>query len=361
MVAPRPDKRQHRCQLNALVPTTPRSEAAPEGKTEESLEILRGLAEPLLESKAFKRLAGITFLGILSPRFTHAGDERDGTRADHSAEVARRAVEIAQSLGLSLSVQRYAAAWGLLHDIATWPLSHTSEPAFVRLTGVDARSLREMMVCGHHDLPSEFCVREALRETGVDPGQLSRLFAGDLFYESLELRLLSQVVHCRFTPDTLEGMHRTGVSFGVQVPAPQTTSRIFRREFFDVVFSVEDVGLIREFWSAKSRLYAEYINSPVAIARDTTWSTTIERSFAHVSLARSLFLTEADVRRAVVQFEVPLHNTTDRYKSPLSYQFNVGAAAQITAKRAPVSVLDRILTKMRMGERCELPQPLECS
>ena len=128
------------------------------------------LAEPLYQSKAFQRLESITFLGILSPRFHGVIDsplfhshsiemeKDDGSRADHSLGVAFLAFSIASDLGLSLEGQRYATAWGLLHDIATWPLSHTGEAAFSALTLVGSKELREKMIIGSKQLPQEFCL-----------------------------------------------------------------------------------------------------------------------------------------------------------------------------------------------------------
>src|SRR5262245_746484 len=94
---------------------------------------LRDVAGSVIESQAFQRLSRITFLGILSPRFTHLSgypfkadaSTADGSRASHSAGVALLAMDCCLRLGLDTRRTRLAIAWGLLHDIGNWPLSHT--------------------------------------------------------------------------------------------------------------------------------------------------------------------------------------------------------------------------------------------
>jgi HD superfamily phosphohydrolase len=112
---------------------------------------LEALAGPLLRSPAVQRLRTVTLLGILSPQLrrlsgcplwqndSFAGVD-DGSRFDHTIGVAAIALDTARRFGLSPSGQRYAVAWGLTHDLATWPLAHTSEPAFAAILGVTSTS-----------------------------------------------------------------------------------------------------------------------------------------------------------------------------------------------------------------------------
>src|SRR5712692_5977768 len=89
---------------------------------------LEALARPVLDAAAFRRLGGVTFLGILSPRFQRiahpplkpagpAARLDDGSRQEHSVGVALCALDLARQLGLSAHGERYAVAWGLTHDI----------------------------------------------------------------------------------------------------------------------------------------------------------------------------------------------------------------------------------------------------
>lgn len=134
--------------------TVVRSEGPERLASEHVLDELHRLVGPVLESPAVQRLAGVTFLGILSPAYAAVRDGgrradrggffseagKDGTRLDHSIGVAHLNVELARGFGFSVEAQRYAAAWGLLHDLGNWPLSHTAEGAFRLLTGRSARA-----------------------------------------------------------------------------------------------------------------------------------------------------------------------------------------------------------------------------
>lgn len=316
------------------------------------------LVEPLLRTPAVRRLSGITFLGLLSPRLCDPHAVSDGTRADHSLGVASIMIGVARQLGLSLPAQRYAAAWGLLHDIATWPFSHTSEPAFARLTGVSSRRLREMIILGDPELPTELCVSAALLEAGVDPGQLVSLFQRSTRDGPLELRLLSQVIHSRITPDTLEGIHRAGLAYGIQVPSPDATSRVFRRSLFETTVDTRDMKTLHHFWTSKGRVYDHHINSWSAVRHESLWSTAIERALGKLSLAASLFLTEAEVYRSVQQFEFPFSSVMARYKAPIAYRFCVGVARRLKGE-VPVSALADVFLKIETGrpnERSQLPR-----
>ena len=106
---------------------------------------------PLIDSEGFKRLHRATFLGILSPKFAEAAlvdvpvsftGIADGSRYDHSIGAASLLLDICNNLSLSEESCRYAVAWGLIHDIATWPLSHTGEAAFHQSSSVTVNLTR---------------------------------------------------------------------------------------------------------------------------------------------------------------------------------------------------------------------------
>jgi HD superfamily phosphohydrolase len=308
---------------------------------------LHALAGSVLQSTAFARLTGLTFLGILSPRYGGArGVAEDGDRGDHSVGVAAIAVELARRLGLSAGAQRYAAAWGLVHDVATWPLSHTSEPAFTRLTGVSARALRAMMILGDRRLPAALRLDRALAEMGVSPRSLLGLFGGAPAGASIELDLLGQLIRSRLTPDTLEGIFRSGRAYGVPVPDPEQILAVLGRNLFEVTVAPGGLQVVREFWRAKARVYRAHINTPSAARRDSTWSRAIEKALPGISLGASLELTEEDVVRAVQERGLPEAAAEERYKPRHGYSFCARTARRL-AGWVPVAALNRVLLKTR--------------
>lgn len=281
---------------------------------------LRSVGEPVLESGAVRRLQCVSFLGALSPRRYQARGARgdDGSRWDHSVGVASIALDVARHLRLGEEAERYGVAWGLLHDVATWPLSHTSEPAFSRITGVSSRSLRRMMIVGDASLPGHLCVGRELAQMGVEPAKLLGLFEPEA-PEDLPLRMLWQVIRSPITPDTLEGMFRSGLTYGVSVPAPESVWGRLSRTLFDVVFPRSAFTVFADFWRAKGRIYADHINCEETIKRESQWTRAIEIAFKTTKLPLSLELDEEDVLEKLGQFELPHVNFALRYKPPLSY------------------------------------------
>jgi HD superfamily phosphohydrolase len=151
----------------------------------------RQTATPIFDSVVFSRLKHIAFLGILSPVYrglpgfpipfdpsvSHRGDR---TRAHHSLMVAWLISTLAEKLQLSKVAFDYAVMWGLLHDVATWPLSHTGEAAFADSTETEARELRTMIIYGSHRLSDKFSAYPFLKAASLDANTLVALFDGSL-------------------------------------------------------------------------------------------------------------------------------------------------------------------------------------
>lgn len=291
-------------------------------------EELRLWAEPLLRAPALVRLAGVGFLGVLAPQvkrgvadddaWLEAGERSDGSRLDHSIGVAWLALAAARRLDLSPLACRYAVAWGLTHDIATWALSHTSEPAFTRINGVSARELRREMILGCRRLPRTLHVRQQLREMGVDPETLASLFLRSR-PENVELWFLSQVIHSLLTPDTLEGMWRSARVFGVPSISPLRIVMSLHRDLVEVGLDRKGFDAAKQFWLHKGSLYRAHINDTDSIQHESRWCVAIEHTFRDTALVDSLELDDAAVLRRVRQFELPHVESIRRYKPPQTY------------------------------------------
>jgi HD superfamily phosphohydrolase len=318
---------------------------------------LQALAEPLLHLSAFQRLADVTFLGILSPRFRGVvdsplwpatnGDVEDGSRYDHTLGVALVALDLARSFGFSERGQRYAAAWGLTHDIATWPLSHTAEPAFTAITGISARGLRASMLLGTDEVPERYRLAPALRDISIDPATLASLFdRGDLPGDE-ELALLKQIVRSPLTPDTLEGMWRCGAVFGVPVTPPDDVVAALVRHGRTARVDRRRMPAILEFWRSKSDIYQRFINREDVIVWESAWAVALQRCCTGVSLAGSLELSEDELVGAVVQLGLPAASRVVRYKEPQEYIIN--GALDALPSEPPVSELWRVLRREPAG------------
>ena len=297
-------------------------------------------AEPVLRSKSFQRLHDVTFLGILSPQYADlpghplAGRRarkpdlgNDGSRADHSLAIAALVARFCDAFSLSTNTKRYGIAWALTHDIATWPLSHTGEAAFSAITGVTHKHLRWEMVTGDSALPSEFHLSVQLREMGVDPDQLILLFAKKQTdrssVENREFLRLFSFIHSAITPDTLEGIHRSGAAIGIDVPDPVRIVDSFEVSKIDYINDTivrkHDSKSVLEFWRKKKKIYEIYINASRTVTFESQWSHGIRAAFECTSVAESLRLSETDVVEKVSKRGLPGRNSMLRYKAPQKY------------------------------------------
>jgi hypothetical protein len=319
---------------------------------------LDALARPLLQSHAVQRLAGVTFLGILSPRFRGAVDSplwpaakreavEDGSRYDHTLGVALIALDLARKFDFSERGQRYAAAWGLTHDIATWPLSHTSEPAFSALTGVPARRLRAAMLLGSHEAPERCRLAQVIRDLDVDPSTLASLFDQSGFPADEELAVFKQVVSSPLTPDTLEGMWRCGAVFGVPVLHPDKVVAALLRHRGTAYVDGRRVPTVLDFWQSKSEVYNRFINREDVVFWESAWTLALQRLCSGVSLADSLELNEDELVGAVKRMRLPTAPHVIRYKEPQEYIIN--GALDALPPEPPVSELWRVLRREPVG------------
>lgn len=302
---------------------------------------LHELAEPVLESPAVQRLATISFLGILSPRFAHlhlaplyrrAGEEPlasreeggDGSRLDHSVGVALLNVDVVRSLGFGIEAQRYAAVWGLLHDLGNWPLSHTGEGAFRRLAGRSTRALRRELITGEGvalALP-QYSVRDRLGAAGLQVDRLLALMEYRMAELPTELRALAEVVQSPLSPDAFEGMWRCGQALGAPVVDPEHLARGLARDATGSVVvrqGYEELAL--QFWRSKMHLYRSFLNTRAAIELESSWAEAIAHAYPGLTAADSLILSEASVVKRVQDrcASVRVSAALGRYKPPVDY------------------------------------------
>lgn len=316
---------------------------------------LEPIAKPLLDSPAFRRLGGITFLGILSPRFArqfpsplwgrNGSAPADGTRLDHSLGVALIALDLARRLRLSAAGVRYAVAWALTHDIGTWPLSHTGEAAFRSITRTTSQEVRQAMVLGSEKVPQPYRLDQILRQMDVKPEVLVCQFQKKSPPEP-DLALLTQVAHSPITPDALEGAWRAGTVFGVAVPSPADILPCFVRIGGNVCLDRQHFGIVTDFWRKKAETYHRFINRPEVIFWESAWTLAIKRECVDWTLAESLDATEDSLVSRIRAVGLPTSSHVIRYKKPQEYL----VSRNIETLRAdpPVAELWRVLERKPM-------------
>jgi len=303
---------------------------------------LKYYASPIINSKIFNRLDSISFLGILSPFYINKLKNKDsksdfygGTRRDHSIGVAKIMLEITKHLNLSEKAKTYGIAWGLVHDISTWPFSHTSEPAFQKITNLSSRKLREMIVEGSNELSSEFSLKNELIDMEIDLNILKKIYnkSNDIeldinLEEKLksELKIIKNIINSPITPDTLEGIWRTGKIFDVQVPEPEKIYSSFQKT---TLFSNDGlIGIegnkskeILSFWRKKRDIYRKFINKDRILHFESNFasSLTIYLNNKKMSLNELLKIKESDIIHILDNLQIKRNNEIIKYKQPLTY------------------------------------------
>src|SRR4051812_18358199 len=105
------------------------------------------------------------------------------------------------------------------------------------------------MITGDAKLESTWSLFSALRGLKIDPELLLALFEKSGRGLTGESLLLHKLVHSPLTPDTLEGMHRTGRVIGVSVPHPELFIRSMEMDLLSGVRLREEAsGNALTFW-----------------------------------------------------------------------------------------------------------------
>lgn len=296
---------------------------------------LKHLIGPIFDSPAFKRLNSITFLGILSPQFAEKTKSpifeseslkkskyiSDGSRRDHSVGVAIIAYRICCHLGFNETQLKYALAWGLLHDLGNWPLSHTAQRAFTELLGVDTKIVREWLIIDDNRSPKKYRSAEYLEKSDIDPERMLGLFRKK---PDNELKPVSLIFRSKLTPDMLEGVWRSGRAFGVMAPDPSQFNHSFHSDILKDICVVSDSRKAAiDFWKVKRNIYSRFFGSETVIRWESAWSAAVLDIFSkeELSLESSLDLKENEIINKVCKNGLPKIDFIHRWKPPIQQRF----------------------------------------
>lgn len=187
----------------------------------------------ILETLYYQRLRWIRQLGFsfyIFPGATH-------TRHAHALGVSHIMDRVLRSLGLAASDEklfdpkarderttfhRMMRLAAMLHDIGTFPFSHSVEMAYINHWRAQGQMGRPKYVANHETLGSHIItntdfdggITRILKEEGIDPHELSRVIAG-----KSENLLANQLMHADVDADRMDYLirdaHHTGVKIGL--------------------------------------------------------------------------------------------------------------------------------------------------
>jgi len=215
----------------------------------------------VVESRAFKRLHDISFLGALD--YTHPGIEKiskkSRSRAEHSLHVAALAAYIAEKRNYDPDLKRQLTIAALLHDIGHAPLSHSAEPLIKKKIGYGHHEAGEQIIDGKQELGKDLSlllrkhcdlrfIHSLLNMKG------SKEDGGDLFYSPINI-------------DTIDGITRSHMYF-TGFSSVHSKLAIAHASFIDD--SVKNHRVLDDFWAMKERVYSGLINDEIGLVSDKT-------------------------------------------------------------------------------------------
>ena len=218
-----------------------------------------GLYQPLLQSDAFQRLKGVSFLGALDYA-VGSRKKQTGSRADHSLNVAALANYVANRRQYSRDLKKHLIVAGLLHDIGHPPLSHSAEPYIKKHIGYGHHHAGEKILKGQHELGralNKWLAQNtdlAFLISLIDQNALD-IDGGDLFSSPINI-------------DTIEGITRSYRLFSGESASSLSRKRmdVAAASFLPEVRN--PWATLDQFWKMKHQVYTGLITSSPGLIAD---------------------------------------------------------------------------------------------
>lgn len=220
----------------------------------------KGLVAALERTHAFQRLKDIRFLGGIDYVLIRSPNGAKGnvryTRYQHSLGVARLASYYCDLDAAPLAERQLICAAALLHDLGHAPFSHSLEPVFSEMFGLEHHERTTSIITGKVEIGRQ--VFEVLSHFKMDVERLIATISGE------------RSDHCGFFSgpinfDTIEGILRTHTytssKQNLLTPEVVTKAATFRQ-------TAEDQAHVDDFWRHKNDVYRDVIYSRRGVLAD---------------------------------------------------------------------------------------------
>ena len=276
--------------------------------------------QPILQSKAFQRLKGVSFLGALDYA---VGSRRKhtGSRAEHSLNVAALANYVANRRKYSLELKKHLIIAGLLHDIGHPPLSHSAEPFIKKHVGYGHHHAGEIILKGQHELGralNKWLAQNtdlAFLMSLIDQNALN-IDGGDLFSSPINI-------------DTIEGITRSYRLFSGESASSLSRKRI---EVADASFLPEmsnPWATLDQFWKMKHHVYTGLITSNSGLIADKLSQLYFERENNDLS-EQDIFSSEMHWKK---RYATLFHGLKNIKRQALTIRWMSGEQVTYTSRR----------------------------
>ena len=246
------------------------------------------LLPSLLDTLAFRRLKDIRFLGGIDYCFVPQPNGQPQairyTRQQHSLGVLRLAHLYCVHKQLSRENRRIVCAAALLHDIGHPPFSHSMEPVFEEVYGLDHHGATTDIICGRVPLGKD--IFKTLRQHRVD----SEKVAATIISQEADF---DGFFNGPINFDTIEGICRSYKYFKPHTNFfnPETVVvAALRRE------REEDRAIVDRFWRTKGDVYRLFVHSRKGILADLACQIFLRSNIKKIG-REGYFSTEPDIFR----------------------------------------------------------------
>ena len=182
----------------------------------------------IIHSPYYQRLRWIKQLGFSNYIFPGA----DHTRFSHAMGVMHISDKMLRAVGMAVyntkaldkktKFHKSVRIAALLHDIGTFPFSHTCEAAYITYGKENNRSNKPKNIPNDHEHLGAYILKNSkeangitsiLKDAGLDPNEISKIIKG----ESASI-LANQLLHSEVDADRMDYLirdaHYTGVQYG---------------------------------------------------------------------------------------------------------------------------------------------------
>lgn len=239
-------------------------------RTYSDLDFIKNdIYQSIINTNAFKRLDGITFLGAIGLT-AKIGKKKDISRAQHSINVASLAYQIGNARNYDQELTKHLCVAGLLHDIGHFPLSHSVEGYLSKKLNVDHHVLGNLIIDGEF---SQFNDLHQILKNNFDIN-----FIKSLLEKEVESSLGGDIFSSQFNVDTIDGIYQSGLFIGYELfNKDELIKEVFIKNFDDINYTVLD-----QFWKSKNFIYNQFIHSNFGLFVDTMGELFFKKNKSHL-------------------------------------------------------------------------------
>ncbi|EFU70295.1 conserved hypothetical protein [Aliarcobacter butzleri JV22] len=212
----------------------------------------------IINSKTFKRLSNIRFLGAIDYISTN---KRRYDRYYHSISVATLGLYYSKLKYLNEYETKHLAVASLLHDIGHGPLSHSMEPAFQDRFGISHHTNSNDIIKGNKTLFKDE-INSILRDENINIEYVLALLNNEVSNDT------SFALTNPINIDTIDGIYRT-----YSQSLPTKTHKLHlallpkQKEIVEALVN-KDKNKLDDFWKLKDRVYKTIIHKEANLKAD---------------------------------------------------------------------------------------------